>query len=179
MIAQTLGVAEFVNADVIAQGLSGFDPERAALAAGRVMLNRLKELAAARTNFAFESTLASRTFAPWLGELIATGYRVHVIFTWLNSPELAVDRVRIRILKGGHSVPSEVVRRRYARGIANFVNLYMPLATQWRVYDNSNESGPSLVAVGMQGTPPTIVRGPAWRRILKIAHEQAASQDDQ
>ncbi len=178
MIAQTLGIAEFVNADVIAQGLSGFDPERAALAAGRVMLHRLKELAMARADFAFESTLASRTFAPWLKELSTSGYRIHLIFSWLNSPDLAVQRVKLRIRKGGHAVPPDVIRRRYARGIANFINLYIPVATEWCVYDNSYDSGPSVVAAGSSGQAPLIEDLDAWNQILEIAHAQDPHQDD-
>ena len=178
MIAQTLGVAEFVNADVIAQGLSGFDPERAALAAGRVMLHRLKELAAARADFAFESTLASRTFAPWLKALGTSGYRIHLIFSWLNSPDLAVQRVKLRIRKGGHAVPPDVIRRRYARGIANFINLYIPVATEWRVYDNSYDSGPKIVAVGSSDQTPLIKHPDAWAQILEIAHAQDPHQDE-
>jgi predicted ABC-type ATPase len=84
-VAETLGIAEFVNADIIAQGLSGFDPERAALQAGRLMLKRLRELAAARASFAFETTMASRTFAPWIAELIASGYEFESAFVWLRS----------------------------------------------------------------------------------------------
>jgi predicted ABC-type ATPase len=128
VISETLGVAEFVNADIIAQGLSGFDPERAAMQAGRVMLTRLRELAAARTSFAFESTLASRSFAPWLAGLIKDGYQLDLVFVWLNSPDLAIERMKLRVRKGGHFVPPDTIRRRYQRGIANLVNLYLPLA---------------------------------------------------
>src|SRR2546423_2715906 len=92
VLGGVLGLAEFVNADVIAQGLSGFDPERAAFAAGRIMLARLRELAHERANFAFETTMASRTFAPWLAELRRAGYRVHLVFVFLRTPELAIRR---------------------------------------------------------------------------------------
>ncbi|MBY0263551.1 MAG: zeta toxin family protein, partial [Phycisphaerales bacterium] len=95
-IAETVGVPEFVNADAIAIGLSGFNPDLAAMAAGRVMLGRLRELAAERRDFAFESTLASRSFAPWLKSLVESGYQFHLTFVWLRSPELAVRRVRKR-----------------------------------------------------------------------------------
>ncbi|MGH7245298.1 MAG: zeta toxin family protein [Phycisphaerales bacterium] len=120
VLAKTFGIGEFVNADVIASGLSGFDPDRAAFAAGRIMLARLHELAEARSSFAFESTLASRTFAPWLVRQIAGGYEVHLVYSWLRSPELAVKRVRARVSKGGHNVPPEVVTRRYYRSLSNF-----------------------------------------------------------
>lgn len=140
VLANTLGITEFVNADVIASGLSGFDPERVAFAAGRIMLARLHELADSNTSFAFESTLASRTFAPWLKRQMTRGYEVHIVYSWLHSPELAVRRVRARIQRGGHSVPPDVVRRRYSQSISNFWNLYRPLALRWLVLDNSGES---------------------------------------
>lgn len=146
VLADLIGLGEFVNADTLAAGLNGFDPERAAFAAGRIMLQRLRELAEARASFAFESTLASRTFAPWLIARAAEGYEINVVFVWLNSPSMAVRRVRARVLAGGHSIPEEVVRRRYARSVVNFVNLYKPIAHRWRVYDNSALDGARIVA---------------------------------
>ncbi|NUQ61859.1 MAG: AAA family ATPase [Pirellulales bacterium] len=101
LLQKRLAVAEYVNADVIAQGLSGFDPQSVALAAGRIMLNRLKELAEQRVSFAFETTLASRSFVPWLHDLVQSGYRFHLVFLWLASPDLAVARVADRVRMGG------------------------------------------------------------------------------
>ncbi len=126
VLDRTLGITEFVNADTIAAGLSGFDPNRAAFAAGRIMLARLHELAAARESFAFGSTLASRSFAPWLSGLAGRGFEILLLYIWLRSPELAVRRVRARVRKGGHLVPEAVVRRRYQRSAANLFELYMP-----------------------------------------------------
>lgn len=140
VLANTLGFTEFVNADVIAAGLSGFDPERVAFAAGRIMLARLRDLAEARSTFAFESTLASRTFAPWLDQLKLSGYEIHIVYTWLRSSELAVNRVKARIRKGGHSVPPDIITRRYFRSMSNFWNLYRPLAIRWLILDNSDSS---------------------------------------
>jgi predicted ABC-type ATPase len=115
VLAETLGITEFVSADTLAAGLSGFDPERAAMAAGRIMLARLRELAANRESFAFESTLASRTFAPWLMGLREQGFEVHVLYVWLRTPELGVRRVKARLRRGGHGIPEDVVRQRYGR----------------------------------------------------------------
>ena len=98
-------VVEFVNADTIAQGLSAFSVESVALAAGRIMLARLRELAALRVSFAFETTLAARTFAPWLRQLQANGYHFHLFFLWLPTPDLAISRVASRVQQGGHSIP--------------------------------------------------------------------------
>lgn len=118
-----LGMTEFVNADTIARGLSAFDPQSVALQAGRIMLQRIRELAGSRASFAFESTLASRTIEGFLREQIAVGYAVHLLFLWLPSPELAVARVAERVRTGGHHVPDDVVRRRYNRGLRNLLGL--------------------------------------------------------
>jgi|SRR5579872_5446954 len=123
-----LHVDEFVNADVIARGLSAFNPEGAGIEAGRVMLARLKELASQRGNLAFESTLASRTFAPWIRSLRETGYRSHLFYFWLPSAERCIKRVYERKHLGGHFVPEATIRRRYAGGLRNFFELYSPIA---------------------------------------------------
>ena len=143
-----LRVDEFVNADLIAQGLSAFRPQRAALEAGRVMLRRLRDLAQLRSSFAFESTRASRSFAPWIAEMRNHGYEFALLFLWLPSAEQAVARVAERVRLGGHDVPEEVVRRRYFAGLRNFFELYQPLTDMWRCYDNSLPSVPHLIAAG-------------------------------
>src|SRR5262245_38172329 len=128
LLRGVLRVREFVNADTIASGLSGFSPESAAFQAGRLMLTRLSELSKRRANFAFESTLSARSFAPWLKGLKAKGYRVRIIFLFLPDLKLAMERVRQRVRSGGHDIPVTVIRRRYYAGIKNFLDLYMPLA---------------------------------------------------
>ena len=133
MLWSPLGVTEFVNADVIAQGLSGFNPEGAAMQAGRIMLARLKQLAAGRASFAFETTLASPNFAPWIAGLRQLGYAFNLYFLWLPTADMAVERVAARVRSGGHHVPEETIRRRYDRGLANFFRAYLPLATNWRL----------------------------------------------
>jgi len=159
-----LAVPHFVNADEIARGLSAFAPETMATAAGRIMLTRLKDLAGGRADFAFETTLASRSFAPWLRSLVADGYEFHLVFLWLPSPDLAVARVADRVLQGGHHVPDDVVHRRWAAGLRNFWDLYRPLAVSWHVYDNSKRSRLRSVAAGA-GTVVEFVERPAsWRR---------------
>ncbi len=169
LLRDTLAVSEFVDADVIARGLSGFRPEGSAVAAGRIMLARLRSLADQRLDFAFETTLASRSFAPWLRELGGSGYLIHVVFLWLSSPELAVLRVRERVRAGGHDVPEETIRRRYGRGTRNFFELYRPLADAWRVYDNSELSGPRLIARGKQGNPEEILDEERWQRFKECS----------
>jgi predicted ABC-type ATPase len=166
LLRGALGVDEFVNADVIAQGLSAFAPQRVALAAGRIMMQRLKELAAARASFAFETTLASRTFAPWLADLKAGGYHIHLIFLWLPSAEVARDRVAERVRLGGHDVPEDTIRRRYRAGWANFCELYQPLVDSWQVIDNSVVGKPRFIAIG-QGRRTQVVRNKALWEVIQ------------
>jgi len=133
LLRGALSVNEFVNADTIAQGLSAYRPESAAIAAGRVMLARLRYLARIREDFAFETTLSGRGHARWLESLRAAGYRVHLTFLWLPSPDLAVARVAERVRRGGHDVPEPVIRRRFAAGLRNLVTCYLDLVDSWQV----------------------------------------------
>jgi predicted ABC-type ATPase len=167
LLRGALAVTEFVNADTIARGLSAFRPESVGLAAGRVMLERMKRLAATRANFAFETTLASRSFASWLKTLRASSYRTHLIFLSLPSPELALARVAERVRLGGHDVPEDIVRRRFAAGLRNFFTLYQGVLDTWQVFDNSNLAGPRLIASGRTGTPPEILDASAWKQLLE------------
>ncbi len=145
LLKGTFGVDEFVNADLIAQGLSGFQPEGAAFHAGRTMLERIHYLAKKRSDFAFETTLASRTFVPWITDLCKTGYVFHLVFLWLPNEKFAIARVAERVSMGGHNVPEETIRRRYRTGLRNFFNLYKLLTDSWFFYDNSGP-GPKLIA---------------------------------
>ena len=140
-------LSEYVNADRIALGLSGFEAQQnVAIEAGRVMIDRMRNLANMRASFAFETTMASRSFARWISGLVETGYRVHILYIWLRTPELAIERVGARVRAGGHSVDAEVVKRRYKRGIMNFLGLYRPIGNTWAVYDNSVSGEPILIA---------------------------------
>jgi predicted ABC-type ATPase len=146
ILVGALAVQEFVNADIIAKGLSSFQPESVAFDAGRIMLQRLHHLTGQRANVAFETTLASRTFSSWIKTLTPTGYRFHLLFFWLPSADMAVARVRQRVIEGGHHVPEEVVRRRYEAGLRNFFRIYRPLAASWQFYDNSIYGKRRLIA---------------------------------
>lgn len=161
-----LAIPDFVNADQIAAGLSAFNPESAAFEAGRIMLQRIQELADTGKSFAFESTLSSRSFSVFLTKLKAKGYRVDLFFVWLNSTALAQERVALRVSMGGHAIPSEVIERRYARSIRNFHTLYLPLADNWKVFDNSIPSNPVLIAHGGANRPSTIHETTSWNTIL-------------
>ena len=167
MLPSFLGVSQFVNADEIARGLSGFAPETVAQEAGRIMLHRLRVLAAQRADFAFETTLASRSFVPWLAEQQEAGYRVHIIYFWLPTPEMAVELVARRVGRGGHHVPEETVLRRYQRGRENFLRLFAPMADEWEVYDNSSFE-PCLIACGGRGIATMVLRDHEWQRINEL-----------
>jgi predicted ABC-type ATPase len=161
----TLAVSEFVNADVIALGLSAFEPETVGFLAGRVMLSRLKELARQHVSFGFETTLASRTFVPWITHLLEVGYTFRLVYLWLPSADFAIDRVAARVRLGGHSVPESTVRRRYARGLENFRRYYRPLATHWRVYNNSRGTRRRLIASGRGPSVTRILDATAWQQL--------------
>lgn len=176
ILRDTFGITEFVNADSIAVGLSAYDPESSAIEASRILLQRVRQLADSRADFAFETTLASRSFAPWLSHLSSQGYRIHVVFISLPSADVAVRRVADRVRMGGHDVPEDVVRRRYAAGIRNFFTLYQPLANSWRVYDNSRSGGPSLVARGGSQKPVQAVDSSAWQKFLEEEDHAAQEQ---
>ncbi|MCA8883179.1 MAG: zeta toxin [Planctomycetaceae bacterium] len=162
-------IPQFVNADVIAQGLSPFDPESVAIKAGRIMLTHMKDLASSRESFSFESTLSSRSFAPWIEKQIAIGYHFHLIYFWLASPDLAVSRVSDRVKCGGHDIPDEVIRRRYYRSLRNFFEIYQPLTTRWIVYNNSHStpSRPTIIARGAGTTTLQVYDDLCWKHIEK------------
>lgn len=130
-------VFEFVNADAIAQGLAPYEPEKAAVAAGRLMLTRLRELFDRRESFAFETTLSGRAYRLLLAEMKAAGYRIELDFLWLPEPERSIDRVAERVVQGGHHIPEDVIRRRHSKGLRNLFQIYRPLLDQWTLHDNS------------------------------------------
>jgi predicted ABC-type ATPase len=166
LLRDSFRVTEFINADTIAAGLSAFRPASVAIAAGRIMLERMRHLAVSRKNFAFETTLASRTLAPWPAAWKRDGYHVHLLFLWLKSAEFAVTRVAERVRLGGHDVPAEVVRRRYAAGSQNLFQLYMPLVDSWQMFDNSEGPHPVPIAAGDRHSVRNIITDvETWRRL--------------
>ncbi len=168
-ILATLGIHTFVNADFIARGLSGHHTEAVTFTAGRIMLQRLHQLADAGEDFAFESTLASRTFAPFLRDLKARGYGVAIYYFSLTNAQLAVRRVKLRVALGGHDVPTDVVKRRFGRSLDNFFKLYAPLASRWAIFDNSRSPHARLVATS-EGDNLSITETPTWHKLQKMAN---------
>ena len=137
MLPEMLNCREFVNADEIARGLSPFNPNSMAIEAGRLMLSRIKELVNDGVDFAFETTLATKSYTRLISEVKKRGYHVTLLFFWLSSPELAIERVRMRVALGGHSITEDIIRRRYTKGIHNLFNLYMDICDYWLIVDNS------------------------------------------
>jgi predicted ABC-type ATPase len=170
LIRDLLGIRHFVNADTIARGLSGYDPESVSLAAGRIMLARLRELAARREDFAFETTLASRSFAPWIAGLREQGYVFHLRYLWIPSPELSVVRIEGRVRDGGHHVPGDIVRRRYLGGLANFFRLYRPIADDWEMFDNSDQPR-RLIAHGRRLEDEWVYDRETWDLVRSTAED--------
>ncbi len=166
LLRDTLRIPEYVNADTIAEGLSAFAPENASFDAGRVMLTRLRDLAAERKSFAFETTLASRSYSKWLKELRSSGYRVSLIFLWLRDADLAAARVAARVKLGGHSIPEETIRRRYRRGLTNLFELYLPVADSWRIFNASGDD-PAEIARYSKRDGEFIVDQQLWETIRK------------
>jgi predicted ABC-type ATPase len=170
LLRDELRVATYVDADVIARGLSAFAAESVARAAGEALLAQLDRLEAAHRSFAFESTLAGRTHAKRIRRLIESGYHVRIFYLWLPSPELAVARVKLRARHGGHDIAEHVIRRRYQRSLCNFVELYAPLVSTWHVYDASGALGAAgvpLIARGQASHVDEVRDSAVWNQILR------------
>jgi predicted ABC-type ATPase len=133
-----LNTIEFVNADYIAAGLSPFNPESVALQAGRLLLARLKELSSAGVDFALETTLATRIYAPLMQEWRQLGYETTLLYLYLPAPEQCLERVAQRVAAGGHNIPPGVIRRRYALSLKYLFGLYQNQADFWAVFDNEH-----------------------------------------
>ena len=135
---------QFVNADLIASGLSPFSPELAALSAGKLLIGKIRELAQKGIDFGFETTLSGKSHALFLKELKEQGYSVHLFFLWIPTLELALARIRDRVRRGGHDIPEPVVRRRFHKGIQHLFKLFRPALDSWALFDNSGEE-PHLI----------------------------------
>jgi predicted ABC-type ATPase len=151
VLPEILDCKEFVNADEIARGLSPFQPETVAIQAGRIMLERIDELLKAGKTFAFETTLASRSYVNTVKRAKELNYTVTLLYMWLPSPEMAIERVKQRVARGGHHIPDQTVIDRYYGGIKNLFQLYMPVVDYWIISDTS-ESVYKMIADGFGRT---------------------------
>jgi len=166
-----LNCYEFVNADSIAAGLSPLQPEKVAFEAGRIMLDRLKKLINDQVDFAFETTLSTKSYPSLLKSAKDKGYKVWLLFFWLPNPDMAIARVASRVKNGGHFIPEEVIIRRYNRGIANLVNIYSQIADNWFVLDNSAPES-QLVAEGHKNLVSQVINNEIWTIIKNSSHER-------
>ena len=141
---------EFVNADLIAGGLSPFTPERAAILGGRLMLEQIHSLAERGLDFGFETTLSGKTYVKLLQGMRKRGYLIHIFFLWITNVKLALERIELRIRNGGHHIPESIVRRRFDRSLPNFLRFYKPLADSWTIFDNSGDT-PKIIAFEESG----------------------------
>ncbi len=155
ILPEMLQCREFVNADEIARGLSPFQPESVALAAGRLMLQRIRTLIGKGEDFAFETTLSGKSHGNLIRLANTKGYVITLLYFWIKSPEMAIERVRNRAALGGHDIPGDVVRRRYYAGLHNLFEIYIPLCDYWILADNSDQSL-SLIAEGFNSEPLVI-----------------------
>lgn len=164
-----LNCKEFVNADSIAAGISPFQPEKVAFEAGRLMLERIHQLIDDNVTFAFETTLSTLSYKDTIKKCRAKGYKVTLLYFWLNSPDLAIERIKIRVSRGGHHIPDNVVKRRYKRGLHNFFALFMPLCDYWEVLDNSSDV-PDSIAAGSKKIENVVYNAEIWHQIKVKAH---------
>lgn len=148
VLPQVLQVNEFVNADEIARGLSPFNPGAMAIKAGKLMLDRIAELLAAGVSFAIETTLSTRSYVTLVRKARESGYKVSILFFFLQDVELAKQRVAERVAHGGHDIPADVIERRYYAGLRNLFGLFMDEVDSWTIYDNSLPGRPEIASGG-------------------------------
>ncbi|SFD19327.1 Predicted ABC-type ATPase [Chitinophaga sp. CF118] len=165
VLPEVLDCKEFVNADGIAAGLSPFNPESVAFEAGRIMLQRIDHLLVEGADFAFETTLSTRSYVSFVKKAQGLGYTVTLLYFWLDSPEFAIERVAERVEQGGHNIPSDVIIRRYYRGIHNLINLYIPVCDNWYVVDNRDEV--QVIARKKEDFDEMIINNDIWGTILR------------
>ena len=164
VLPKILHCKEFVNADEIARGLSPFNPESVAIEAGRLMLNRIKELLSRNESFSIETTLATRSYFRLIEKAHQQGYEVTLLYFWLKSPEQAMERVAERVSKGGHNIPQDIIVRRYHEGINNLFKIYMPIVDTWVLVNNS-ETPRNIVASGGKNQATTVRNSVLFKKI--------------
>lgn len=166
------GVIPYTNADEIARALPEAEGENKDVRASRILLNAMDEYESQNKSFAIETTLASRSLAPRVRRLQERGYQFQLLFFWLNSPEMNIERVAKRVQNGGHHIPEDVIRRRYIGGLKNLFSLYLPLANIWQVYDNTVTDDMKLVAAKENKQLETILLLHTFSRMKEIANNE-------
>ncbi len=169
ILPEMLNCKEFVNADEIAKGLSPFQPETVSFLAGRIMLERVKELLVQDVDFAIETTLTTISYRKTIELAKQKGYHITLLFFWLNDVNLAIERVKIRVLEGGHHITEEVIIRRYYKGISNLIKVFTSLCDYWIVVDNSVEPY-YIIATGNNDVNIKFKNKDTWMKILDLAN---------
>lgn len=167
LLPEMLECREFVNSDEFAKSLSPFDPSAASISASRYMLMKIKYLLSRNLDFSIETTLATRSLVNIIRQAHEQGYHITILYFWLNSPDLAVRRVKDRVAAGGHNIPEETIRRRYYMGISYFFKTYVPLCDRWVLADNSTTPF-SVIAEG-SGAVLMIKDNEKYRMIKELA----------
>lgn len=167
ILPEILHCYEFVNADEIAKGLSPFQPEKVAFKAGRIMLYRIEELFRGKMDFAFETTLSTKSYKEKVLFAQANGYKVTLLFFWLRTVELAIERVKLRVEEGGHNIPVEVIERRYRNGLKNLFDIYLPLCDETIIVDSS-DTAYDLIAEGNKGQAITVSDQSKWEQLKNL-----------
>lgn len=156
---------EFINADEIARGISPFNSESVSIQAGKIMLKRFSELLERGETFAIETTLSLKSYVKFIKRAKEREYEITLLFLWLNSPELAMTRVKTRVKEGGHNIPAEVIERRYYTGLKNLFHLYIPIVNNWLLVDNSGEEF-QVIAEGSENE--TIIKNKdIWSKLIQ------------
>lgn len=167
VLPEMLNCKEFVNADEIAKGLSPFNADAVAVEAGRLMLSRIAMLLGKGETFSIETTLATRSYLNLVKKAQSQGYSVTLLFFWIDSPALAKNRVAQRVREGGHSIPSDVIERRYFNGLKNLFEIFMPIVDDWFLYDN-NSTLAQLVATGGRNKECIVEEKITYEKITSI-----------
>ena len=167
LLPDVLHCPNFVNADEIVRGLSPFTPETVSFQAGRIMLQRIDELLPQKVDFAIETTLSTRSYVQLVRRAQALGYRVHLIFFFLENEEQAIARVAQRVSNGGHGIPEEDIRRRFTRGIYNLINLYMPICDSVLVYNNMRTPAQLVARKKTQTSAIDVIESEMWKQLIQ------------
>ena len=170
ILPEILNCREFVNADEIAKGLSPFQPETVSFESGRIMLERIEELFKAKVDFAFETTLATKSYRGKIESAKASGYNVTLLFFWLQNVDLAMERVKTRVAEGGHNIETEIIKRRYINGIQNLFKIYLPIVDEAMIFDNS-EGRHQLIALKAIGSEIEIINETTFSKLNRQYHE--------
>lgn len=165
ILPEMLDCREFVNADEIARGISPFKPESVSIQAGKIMIERISNLMVNGTDFAIETTLATKIYAKIIRYAQERGYKVTLLFFWLSMPNLAVERVKMRVASGGHNIEEKTIRRRYDIGIKNLFSLYIPLCEYWMIINNSTIPQ-ELIAEGGKSMEPKIYNKTTYNKLI-------------